>query len=336
MRPSTRTPKIVVIARDPASDPCVALVDAALRARGVPPHVVSTAAFPAGAGLELELDQAATPRIAVAGVRLDDADAIWIRHLGADSLPEGMRADERAASITQAEVALWSALSCAPGLLLDPPEALLAAPAKPRMQVLAAALGLDVPRTLVTNDRAAVQSFAQKCPGGLVCKLVESGAVSVADGEGPAQVPTIALDDADLEDLAGLELSPMIFQEKLAKAIELRITVIGERLFVAGVATGEVVDVRTDPALIRGLRPYEGLPSAIGERVLRLCTRLGLNFASVDLVRTEDDRWVFLELNTTSFFDHVERFAGLPIADAIAALLLGEARPRVRRAPAGG
>ncbi|MEZ4452589.1 MAG: hypothetical protein R3B09_24230 [Nannocystaceae bacterium] len=332
-----RTAKIVAIARDPARDPCVDLVARALRSRGVDLVQVSTAAYPSGAALELGLE-GTRPRIALGGLRLDDADAIWIRHLDAEGLPEGMRADERAAARTQAEAALWSALACAPGFLLDPPEALLAVPAKPRMQGLAAALGLEAPRTLVTNDRAAVREFARGCPGGIVCKLVESGAVSVADedGEGAGPMPTIALDEADLDDLAGLELAPMIFQERLAKRLELRVSIIGERLLVAGVETGEVVDVRTDPALIRGLRPFTGLPAAIGGRLLALCDHLGLNFASADVVLTEDGRWVFLELNSTSYFDHVERFAGLPIADAVAGLLLGEAPRRGRQALAPG
>lgn len=325
----TRHPKIVAIARDPAGDPCVALVEAALAARGVELWPVSTARYPAEAALELEMG--ARPRISLGGVRLDDADAIWIRHLGAEGLPEGMRADERAAAATQSEVALWSALACAPGFVLDPPEALLAVPAKPRMQALAAALGLEVPRTLVTNARAAVRAFAATCPGGIVCKLVESGAVSVADGEGAGQMPTMALDEADLDDLAGLELAPMIFQEKVAKRVELRVTIVGERVWAAGVETGDAVDVRMHPELIRGLRPFPGLPAAVEGPLLALCGHLGLNFASADVVLTEDDRWVFLELNSTSFFDHVERFAGLPIAGSVAALLLGEAPRRGRR-----
>jgi glutathione synthase/RimK-type ligase-like ATP-grasp enzyme len=124
----------------------------------------------------------------------------------------------------------------------------------------------------------------------------------------------------------------MMFQELLAKELELRITVIGAQVFVAAVPTGDAVDVRSDPALIDGYRAYDGLPDAVRARLMKLLDRLGLDFASVDLVKTRDDRWVLLEVNSTSYFDHIERAAGLPIAGAVADLLLGRAPSRARRA----
>lgn len=325
------SPKIIVLARDPAGDPDALLVAGALAERGAELLFAATSPYPAGAALELELRGGERPRIGLGGLRLDDADALWIRHLGIEGLPEGMRDDERAAALTQADAALWSAIACADGLVVDPPEALLAAPAKPRLQLLAARLGLEVPRALVTNAPAAVREFARACPGGLICKLVESGAITNADPEAPPQMPTIALDDEDLDHLEGLELGPMLFQERLRKRLEFRVTIVGHELFPAAVATGEAIDVRMHPALIRGLRPHD-LPPALGRRLLALATHLGLNYATVDLVLTEEGRWVLLELNTTSYFEHVERHAGLPIAAALADLLLGRRPPRAQRA----
>lgn len=325
----TRAPKVFALARDPASDPCVGLVAAALASRGVELRTIATGPYPAACPIELE-PRPHAPRILLGGHRLDDADAIWLRHLDPDGLPGDLRPDERAAARQQAEAALWAALACAPGLLLDPPEALLAVPAKPRLQQLAAAFGLDVPRTLVTSDPAALRAFAAACPGGLVGKLVDSGALTAA-GAGPA-VPTFALDD--LGDLAGLELAPMIFQERLDKRLELRVTIVGHDLFVAGLDPRGALDVRCRPDLLAELRPSRDLPPALGRRLLDLCTHLGLNFATADLVRGADGRWVLLDLNSTSYFDHVERVAGLDISGALADLLLGRRPPRARRRPA--
>ncbi len=324
----TRAPKIVALARDPASDPSVAPVARALADRGAELLTIATGRFPAGCPLALE-PRPDAPRIELGGHRLDDADAIWLRHLDPGGLPAGLRPDERAAAAQQAEAALWAAIACARGFLLDPPEALLAVPGKPRVQQLAAALGVDVPRTLVTNAPAAVRAFARACPGGLVCKLVDSGAVTVEGPDAAAQVPTFALDD--LDDLDGLELAPMIVQERLDKRVELRVTIVGHDVFVAELDPRGALDVRTDPALLADLRPSGALPPALRARLLDLCTRLGLNLASADVVGTRDDRWVLLEINATTYFDYVERVTGLPIAAAVADLLLGRRPPRARR-----
>jgi glutathione synthase/RimK-type ligase-like ATP-grasp enzyme len=329
-----REPKIAVIARS-LEDPCIALVARAARERGAELQLALTGPFPAGAPLALELDGRGLQRASLGAVRLDELDALWVRHLDASGFPEGMRADERAACETQAAAALWSITSCVTGLIVDPPEALLGSPQKPRLSQLAAAFGLDVPRSLVTNSPEAVREFAKACGGRLIGKMIESGALSLADPAGAPQMPTFALDEADLGDLAGLEVGPMLFQERLEKRLELRITVVGHQLFVAAVDPKGAVDVRLDPALVRGLRRYDGLPPEVAARLLSLCTWLGLNFATADVVLTPEGRYVLLEVNSVSFFDHVEEFAGLPISGAIADLLLGRAPPRVanRRLP---
>jgi hypothetical protein len=165
-------------------------------------------------------------------------------------------------------------------------------------------------------------------PGQLICKLIDSGSVAVRRGGETSSFPTFALSRAELDDLDGLALAPMIFQERIDKVLEARVTVVGERMFTAAVDPGGAVDARLDPELIGGLRRYDGLPPEVCARIFELVDRLGLNFATLDLVLARDGRWYFLEVNSISFFDHVERFAGLPIADAVAELLLGLAPPR--------
>ena len=73
------------------------------------------------------------------------------------------------------------------------------------------------------------------------------------------------------------------------------------------------------------------LPRSLEARLLRLLDRLGLNFATVDLIVTPEDRHVFLEVNAISYFGFIERSTGLPISDALADLLVGRAQPRIGR-----
>jgi glutathione synthase/RimK-type ligase-like ATP-grasp enzyme len=93
-------------------------------------------------------------------------------------------------------------------------------------------------------------------------------------------------------------------------------------VFTAAVEPGDVLDWRTDPDVVASFRPFD-LPAGLERRILALMDELQLDYGTVDLIQTPDDRWVFLEVNSISFFDHVERAAGLPIADAVADLLTG-------------
>ena len=310
-------------------DPCVDLVEAAIARRGGELLRLDTRAFPGEVTLSFGVGADAAPPI-MGGLPLAGARSAWIRHLEvARALPEDLDPEHARAVQVIAGSTLFSLLETLDLFLLDAPEALLAAPLKARQAQLAVAVGLEVPRTLISNDAATIRAFARSCGGRVVAKMVETGSVGLRGAAGERAYPTLALDAEDLEELPGIELSPMIFQERVDKALEARVTVVGDQMFVAAVEPGDAVDVREDPALIAGLRAYEGLPDRVRRALFALLDRLCLNFATFDLILTPDGRWVFLEVNTVSFFDHVERHAGLPISDAVADLLLGLRPPRV-------
>ena len=92
-------------------------------------------------------------------------------------------------------------------------------------------LGLDIPRTLTTNDPAAVRAFAEECEGGMVTKMLSSFAVYDEGRE--LVVFTNPVKPEDLADLSGLSLCPATFQELLPKSLELRVTVVGQRVMSA-------------------------------------------------------------------------------------------------------
>src|SRR5262249_1903511 len=115
---------------------------------------------------------------------------------------------------------------------LDPVPTRDAAYSKLRQHRLAVEAGLELPRTLVTNDAAAVRRFFRECPQGLITKMHKKfvrlhGAV---DSE---QVTTSPVTEEDLDSLDGLELCPMIFQENIPKQRELRVTIVGHQIFSA-------------------------------------------------------------------------------------------------------
>ncbi|HKG12932.1 MAG TPA: hypothetical protein VKB12_06320 [Pyrinomonadaceae bacterium] len=263
---------------------------------------------------------------------LSEVGAVWHRRLSvAARLPRELDAQLRAASVGESRAALLGVLAGLTAFRVDHEQAIRRAEQKPLQLRAASELGLEVPRTLVTNDPAAVREFYAACGGRVVAKMLSSFAVY--DREGRENVVfTNPVGPEDLEDLTGLSLCPMTFQERVEKALELRATVVGRRVFTASIdsqtSARAAHDWRRDGvALVDEWRPYT-LPPDTEARLLALMDFFGLNYGAADFILTPDGRHVFLELNPSGEFFWLEHGPGLDISGALADVLLGLAPGR--------
>ena len=266
---------------------------------------------------------------------LNEVGAIWHRRLSvAARVPREMDAQLRAASVGESRAALLGVLAGLTAFRVDPEASIRRAEQKPVQLRVARELGLEIPRTLVTNDPAAVRDFYAACDGRLVTKMLSSFAVYDREGR-ESVVFTNPVGPEDLEDLTGLSLCPMTFQERIGKQLELRATVVGRRVFTASIdsqaSPRAAHDWRRDGVgLIDEWRPYT-LPPEVGQGLLALTDYFGLNYGAADFILTPDGRHVFLELNPSGEFFWLEHGPGLPISGALADVLLGLAPRRSKQ-----
>ncbi|MCG8395012.1 MAG: hypothetical protein MI745_18215, partial [Pseudomonadales bacterium] len=163
------------------------------------------------------------------------------------------------------------------------------------------------------------------CSAGMIVKTLSSFAV-YEQGEQKVMF-TNTVSDADLEHLESLQYGPCTFQENVPKAFELRVTIIGDKVFAASIDSQQsaktVTDWRRDGiGLIQDWQPYD-LPIDIEQKLLRLMHRLRLNYGAADFVVTPDGRHVFLEVNPAGEFFWLEKFSPhFPLSAAIADRLL--------------
>ncbi|WNG38234.1 MvdD family ATP-grasp ribosomal peptide maturase [Archangium violaceum] len=306
----------------------VRAVTHALEARGERVYRFDTDLFPTH--LQLLLDEAARGRLSgPEGVlELAEISSVWYRrNATAQRLPPDMEPQLRQPSVEESRRLVYGMLAALDVFQLDAVERVRRAGHKPLQLALARDLGLEVPRTLMTNDPEAVRTFSASCPGGVVTKMMSSFAVHDAQGE-ERVVFTTPLSAEALEDLEGLELCPMTFQERLAKALELRVTVVGDRVMAAAIDSQALPGAREDwrregVALLDAWRPY-ALPEPVHTRVLKLMDALGLNYGAFDFIVTPEGRHVFLEVNPSGEFMWLTRYPGLPIAEALADVLSGQ------------
>ena len=262
---------------------------------------------------------------------LREVTAVWHRRINFGAqLPANLDKQLRHASLGEASAAAHGMLASLKAFRLDDVRHIRHAENKQLQLQVARELGLDTPRTLTTNDPAAVRAFANSCEDGMITKMLSSFAIYEEGKE--LVVFTNAVKPEDLADLSGLSLCPATFQELLAKSLEIRVTVVGQRVMSAAidsqVSARAAHDWRRDGVrMIHDWQHYQ-LPLNVEEKILRLMDYFSLNYGAIDIILTPDGRHVFIELNPCGEFFWLERAPGLPISDAIAGLLLGHSPRR--------
>jgi glutathione synthase/RimK-type ligase-like ATP-grasp enzyme len=241
-----------------------------------------------------------------------------------------MDAQLRHASLGESRVTIMGMLASLDVFRMDAEPLIRRAENKQLQIQIARAFGLDTPRTLITNDPEAVRAFARTCERGMVTKMLSSFAIYEDDAEKVVFTNPVAAED--LNDLDGLRLCPMTFQEQVSKRLELRVTVVGTRVLAAAIdsqaSARAAHDWRRDGvSLIDAWQPYT-LPPEVEENLLRLMDYFDLNYGAADFIVTPEGRHVFLEVNPSGEFFWLERRPGLPISEAIADVLLGHSERR--------
>ena len=296
------------------------VIERLLQARGVPVFIGDVTEFSSGARLSQHGGGTRWTRADGTTAQLDAARAVWCRRYFTPNFDPALRdGGDRDFVRRQWSELLWGTV-CALGVpLVSDPYAQQAA-SKPRQLALAHAAGLRVPDTLISNDADAVLAFVDRHHGRVIHKTLAAANDQL--------LFTKRWTAADAEALATLDLAPMIFQEQIDGNREVRVTLVGERVFAAEFPVGAQADGRLDVDV--AFRPI-ALPREIRRQLLALMDALQLRYATVDLRIDAVGEFVFLELNPQGQFLYMEIKTGMPVSAAVADLLCG-ARPGAHHA----
>ena len=294
-------------------------VYAALQHRGARPLRVDTDLFPGTSLFSLRRGPDAG-FLKIGGDRFDleDVAAVWWRRIWPQK-PADLEENVAMVCLLESEAMLEGLFTGIAGLHhVNHPAADRAAAGKLMQLGLAQRVGLAVPPTLVSNDPEEIRRFVEEYPRS-VTKLLTVNAVR------GSRAYTQRIQAADLEDLEGLSLSPMLLQAEIPKQIELRVAVVGKQCFTGGIraAVGSgPVDWRHPQAQGGDWEPWS-LDPKIVVQLTALVGELGLVYGGVDLIVQPDGQVVFLEVNSFGEWGMLEQSLGLPVADALAGALLG-------------
>lgn len=270
---------------------------------------------------------------------LRDICAVWMRKKAAFSFrSESLSAQERAFANDETEHILFSFLYSLDCSWMSHPVALRSALWKGEQLQRAARLGFDVPKTTITSIRASLDRFRHRVGGEIIFKALSSPSLSAdmvaSQDRIVASLPTTRINASHWELLDAVEELPGLFQQYIEKSYELRVTVIGDRLFAARICSQDDVRTVTDYRNFSAEICYyaEELPSEIQKLCIDFVHSYGLTFGALDLIVTPKGDYVFLENNPVGQFLFVEQLVPeFDMTGALARWLVTAANSKVSR-----
>lgn len=189
----------------------------------------------------------------------------------------------------------------------------------------ASLVGLRVPNTIITNDSQKLLKFCEANGGTIAVKLLGGSWFVQRESNVPLLVFTQKIITAQiLEHSEDIKLAPILAQEYIEKKFELRVTIVGQKIFACAIHSQDSeqskVDWRNYDFENVKHEPYQ-LPREVEEKLLSLMRQWGLHYGAIDMIVTPKDDFVFLEINPSGQWLWIEQLTGLPISKALAELL---------------
>lgn len=205
---------------------------------------------------------------------------------------------------------------------INRPEANLKASNRILQLTTAREAGLKTPSTLITNDPKAAAKFYQHHDGEIVLKAIHHHGIEI---EGKVySVYTHPLTKDDLSRLDDIAYAPCILQERLDKKSELRVTVVGEKVFAAELDTQAMSSCRDDLhrcTLSQLPKKEVKLDNTTEEACLKIMNKLGLKYGAFDFIVDEKGQAHFLEINPAGDWYWIEHDTKMPITDSMVNLI---------------
>jgi glutathione synthase/RimK-type ligase-like ATP-grasp enzyme len=188
---------------------------------------------------------------------------------------------------------------------------------------LAKHYGVRIPRTVITNNPQEVLAFNDSCPSGIVFKAINHECLDY--GETSYNIPTTLMTAEHLKRIDLIKKAPGIFQELIPKECELRVTVVGKRIFPVKIDSQKnpltIVDWRNPLCIDKLSYTMTTLDRKTETFCHEMLLMLDLQFGAFDfIVDTKGDIY-FLEVNPNGQWYWLENMAGALISDAIVDIL---------------
>lgn len=246
---------------------------------------------------------------------LSEIRSIWWRRPGAFKIGDSVT-DPKVRRFCRSEYDSFfrGVLNSIPIPIINDPTTEARAVHKPFQLLQASTVGLETPKTIMSNNPISIRDFWKSLGGKCVYKAFAAPPWTFTE--------TRPLMLEDLQHLDKVRHAPIIVQERIEKGRDVRVNIFGDEVFAAQVTTHIAdadLDWRVD--LTAKWEPHD-LPETISTKLRSLLKRLGLRSGCLDLRQQPDGAYKFFEVNPSGQFLFVEIDTGQPLLESLAKLLV--------------
>lgn len=253
-------------------------------------------------------------------IDLAEVSSVYYQQSQPFSFPTGLSEPERRFATIETRFGLGGLLSSLPARWVSHPSKVADAEYRITQMAVAAAAGLTVPASILTNQAGPAQEFAAAQDGGAVYKSIMHKVVS--EENQVKLIYTTAVDPAAIDER--IAVAPHLFQRNIAKRFDARIVVTSR-----GVCLGVAIHT-TDPGARQDWRTrydnltYEvvGVPAEVAQGCIACLAALRIEVGVFDFSVDRGGAWWFLEVGPGAAWAWLAEATGLPVADAIADTIL--------------
>jgi glutathione synthase/RimK-type ligase-like ATP-grasp enzyme len=240
------------------------------------------------------------PNIQLGAHRLEHGDVLWLRQ--SEHQPGEQEKDGSPSPSFFDELAYM--FESLPVRCVNPYSALRMVRNKAIQLRLARKSGLKVPETLFSNSPVAVRKFFDQHPSDAICKAFAAHVWQQQGATDISVTETFCLDREELPaDDEVFTYAPAIYQQMVKKQFDVRMVLMGERVYSFALRTpANSLDWRHDAALRNVIVERIDTPPAMESGVLRFAATAGVCTGSLDLAVDRNGEWWFLEINEQGQF----------------------------------
>jgi glutathione synthase/RimK-type ligase-like ATP-grasp enzyme len=189
--------------------------------------------------------------------------------------------------------------------------------------IIAKSLGLQIPDSIISNSYEKSKDFFYRNKNKCIIKPIKSGLIE--DNTKSKVVFTSILEKIP-EDKSRLEGCPNFFQNCIEKKGDVRVTMVGEKVFASLIHSQDYNETKIDwrRGEIKLKHTKIELPTDLKVKCVSLLKVLKLRYGAIDLVLDKNDRFVFLEINPNGQWAWIEKQTGYEISNEIVNLLKHE------------
>ncbi|HEV2964145.1 MAG TPA: hypothetical protein VG649_20120 [Candidatus Angelobacter sp.] len=174
---------------------------------------------------------------------------------------------------------------------------------------LARSCGLRVPRTLLSNSPGRIRTFLDHNPNRTIGKGFTPHVWQRENEDGVSVTETFELTPDRLPSDEVLTYAPGIYQEMVAKQFDIRMVLMGHRVYSFALHNPKkALDWRQDAGLGNIQVEIVPTPPDVENGILAFAQKAQICFGSVDFAVDKDGHWWFLEINEQGQFLWLDQF----------------------------